>query len=141
LSILGGPEPHIATLDWVTGKLRATKENHFLQNRNTQRTKDFTGILGVREQDTAVVEGMGAIVDRTREHLGTSDTAIIAMRRKLIRLAKALRELGEEPYGANHPDVYRVRSWSAILDKNIPFDKNPRVRELNSTVPIESNAK
>jgi hypothetical protein len=39
---------------------------------------------------------MGAIMDRTHEHLGTSDKAIIRARRMLIDAAKALAD-GIEP--------------------------------------------
>ena len=54
------------------------------------RTVSFTGITGVSEQDSAVQESMGRIVDRTQEHLGTSDTAVIAARRLLLNEARAL---------------------------------------------------
>lgn len=129
-NVLHGPMPHIATLDEATGRLRAAKENHFLQDRYRQRNTDLlSGIVGVREQDTAVVEGMGALADRTREHLGTSDIPIITMRRRLLRDAKALRE-GVEPIAASTGEHFGVRSWSALLDSGAPFRDNPRVPEL-----------
>ena len=131
--ILGGPSPHIASLDPATGKLRATKANHFLQDRHAQRTETFTGILGVREQDTAVVEGMGAIADRTKEHLGTSDSAIIAMRRYLVNSAKAFIE-GREPHEPHDGDLYRVRAWSYVLDRDIDFMVSDKVKELMGTM-------
>ena len=128
--MLHGPMPHIATLDEATGRLRATKENHFLQDRYRQRNTDLlSGIVGVREQDTAIVEGMGALADRTREHLGTSDIPIITMRRRLLRDAKAL-QLGVEPVAASSGAHFGVRSWSALLDSGAPFRENPRAREL-----------
>ncbi len=46
---------------------------------------NFTGIAGVNTQDSALQEGMGRLVDRTQEHLGTSDRAIITMRQALAR--------------------------------------------------------
>ena len=42
--VLHGPAPHIASLDPATGKLRANKANHFLQDRGMQRNFSFTGI-------------------------------------------------------------------------------------------------
>ena len=39
---------------------------------------------------------MGSILDRTREHLGTSDRAVIRMRQQLVRAARDLA-LGIEP--------------------------------------------
>lgn len=133
--ILSGPAPHIASLDPITGKLRAKKENHFLQDRKAQRTVSFTGILGTREQDTAVVEGMGAIVDRTKEHLGTSDMAIIGMRRQLLNGAKALAR-GEEPVAASQGELYHPRAWSAVLprERADQFLSDPAVRELMQTM-------
>jgi nitrite reductase/ring-hydroxylating ferredoxin subunit len=58
-------------------------ENWYQQNREAMKTRGFSGIYGTRTQDHAVQETMGPIYDRTREHLGTSDRAIIAMRRLL----------------------------------------------------------
>jgi phenylpropionate dioxygenase-like ring-hydroxylating dioxygenase large terminal subunit len=133
--VLSGPNPHIATLDPNTGKLRATRANHFFQDRAMQRNRSFTGILGTREQDTAVVEGMGAIVDRTKEHLGTSDMAIIGMRRQLIDGAKALIE-GTEPAAAFDGELYRPRSWSKELPRSTAetFLEDPRVKSLMAGV-------
>jgi phthalate 4,5-dioxygenase len=131
LLVTGGPLPHIATIDPVTKRLRATKENHFLQSRQLQREGLYSGIIGVREQDTAVVEGMGRLADRSREHLGTSDIPIIAMRRRLIEDAKALRDHQIEPIAAKSGEEFGVRSWTALLDAEIPFDDNPEVAVQN----------
>ena len=127
--ILSGPNPHISSLDPNTGKLRATRANHFLQDRTLQRTRSFKGILGVREQDTAVVEGMGAIADRTKEHLGTSGSAIIAMRRYLLNSAKAFLE-GREPEEAYNGSLYQVRAWSYVLPRHADFLEDGKVKEL-----------
>src|SRR5712691_2565827 len=58
------------------------------------RTVSFSGIRGIWAQDRACTEGMGAIMDRTREHLGPSDVTIVQMRRLLLAAAAALREHG-----------------------------------------------
>jgi hypothetical protein len=68
---------------------------------------------------------MGTIVDRSKEHLGTSDTAIIAMRRKLRKAAAELQQ-GIEPVAARNGDAYRVRSCGVFLAKDIPFDEGAR---------------
>jgi phenylpropionate dioxygenase-like ring-hydroxylating dioxygenase large terminal subunit len=111
---LHGAWPHVGTVDPATSTLRATRENHFMQDKAWQRRESYTGIRGTREQDTAVVEGMGALLDRSKEHLGTSDTIIIAMRRRLLGLAKALAR-GKEPPAASNPALYRVRAWAGRL--------------------------
>jgi phthalate 4,5-dioxygenase oxygenase subunit len=90
-----------------------------------QRTTSFTGIEGVSEQDAAVQESMGRIVDRTKERLGTSDTAVIAARRLLLREARDL-QAGTLPYASRHPAVYRVRSASVILKREVPVEEGSR---------------
>src|SRR5439155_8424821 len=79
------------------------KDNDYLIDRQKQRTVNYTGLPGNRVQDAAVTESMGAIYDRTQEHLGTTDIAIIFMRRQLIRLAREL-DAGHEPALLTHPE-------------------------------------
>ena len=65
------------------------------------------------------------IVDRTRERLGTSDTAIIAMRRLLLQEIRELAQ-GHEPFAAQHGDVYWVRSASLLLKRDVEFEEGAR---------------
>jgi phenylpropionate dioxygenase-like ring-hydroxylating dioxygenase large terminal subunit len=67
-----------------TFRLKRNRDNDYLIDRALQKTKTFTGITGVNTQDMALQEGMGPIVDRSKEHLGTSDRAIIVMRQLLL---------------------------------------------------------
>ena len=57
------------------------------------------------------------------------DTAIIMMRRLLMRLAREL-EAGVEPYVASHGELLTVRSAGFIAPKGISFVEasNPIVR-------------
>jgi hypothetical protein len=73
-----------------------TAENHYLQDRAAQRTETFTGIEDFLNHDACATESMGAIYDRSREHLGVSDKAVIALRRYLIEAAQNLQN-GVEP--------------------------------------------
>jgi len=50
---------------------------------------------------------MGPVTDFGFEHLAPSDRMIARTRRRLLRAARALRESGERPPGAEQPDVYR----------------------------------
>ena len=52
----------------------------------------YTGLPGVHLEDQAITESMGPIVDRSQEHLGTSDKMIIQTRRRLLKAVKALRD-------------------------------------------------
>jgi phthalate 4,5-dioxygenase len=73
-----------------------TKANHYLQDRQAQRTEDFTGIEDFLNEDACATETMGAIYDRSREHLGASDKGVIAVRRRLLDIVQAL-DAGQEP--------------------------------------------
>jgi phthalate 4,5-dioxygenase oxygenase subunit len=90
-------------------KAYANKGNDYLIDRTKQQTVSYSGIKGIQAQDMAVIEGMGAISDRNKEHLGTSDAAIIGARRRLLRELADFQE-GIEPYAPQHGDLYRIRS-------------------------------
>ena len=83
--------------------------NDYLIDRELQRMSTFTGIAGTQAQDMAVQESMGAVTARNEEHLGSSDAAIIAMRRILLRHARALADGAAAPLPARDGSVYRVR--------------------------------
>jgi nitrite reductase/ring-hydroxylating ferredoxin subunit len=90
-------------------------ENGYLQDREEQRNRTYTGIPGVVQQDLAVTESMGAIYERNHEHLGTTDAAIIKMRSLLVRAAKELAR-GIEPRGLDPSYPYHlIRSAEKII--------------------------
>ena len=99
----------------------ATLENDFFQDREVQRTKTFTGIPEFWAQDAAAQLTMGTICDRSQEHLGTSDLAIIAVRRRLLAAAKALRDQGVTPPELADPDVYFARADAVLLPVDQPW--------------------
>ena len=106
------------------------KENDYRIDREKQRQgRTFTGIYGVREEDCAVQEGMGRIYDRTREHLGMADLAVIQGRRRLLRGARELQQ-GKEPYAATHGEAYHVRSASMVLPRETSWDEGTAEAQL-----------
>lgn len=115
------------------GNCRPVQNRHNLYdvNREVQNTQDFTGVYGLGMQDQYIQESMGVKPDMGREHLGSSDLAIIKYRRILRR------ELGREldrssfPYTPNSlkdirgttMNLGKETSWiQAIADKGILFD-------------------
>src|SRR3546814_13983603 len=64
------------------------KTNEYLLNRMDQKTKTFTGVHGVAEQDAMIQESQGAIADRTREHLTATDSAIVRFLPTMLAGAK-----------------------------------------------------
>jgi phenylpropionate dioxygenase-like ring-hydroxylating dioxygenase large terminal subunit len=105
------------TTDWYGRfRLAANASNDYRIDREKQRRReDYTGIPGIHTQDQAITESMGAIYDRAREHLGTSDVMVIRVRRRLMEAARALADRGVTPPGVDRPAVYRVRSGGAFL--------------------------
>lgn len=108
--------------DFIPGTLRLKRNvsNDHLIDRERQRTRSFTGIPGIATQDMAITEGMGPIVDRSREYLGTTDKAIIAMRKMLLNATYAV-ERGETPPGVD-PEKHRsVRPVDRRLPANVDW--------------------
>jgi hypothetical protein len=68
---------------------------------------------GLSIQDCAIQESMGPIADRTLEHLGASDSAIIQIRRYLLLTVREFGE-GKTPPGLD-PGSYRARSTRFVL--------------------------
>ncbi len=80
--------------------------NHYNINRVTQKYFSYSGIQCFPLQDIAMMEDQwGSIADRTLEHLTSSDFAIIAVRRKLLKVARDMAE-GTEPQEPFRPAVY-----------------------------------
>jgi phthalate 4,5-dioxygenase len=131
--MVAGPSPHVATFDPETGGLRGNHDNRFFQDRMAMRSETFSGIFGIREQDAAMTVGMGPIVDRSKEHLGAADSAVIALRRVLIKAARDL-ENGIEPYAPYHGDSYRRRAWSAVLPRNDDFLNDPVATQMHESL-------
>ena len=72
--------------------------NNYLQDRQVQKTRTFTGIEDFLNHDACATESMGAIFDRSREHLGVSDKAVIAVRKYLLTTIKDLQRGTEPPH-------------------------------------------
>ena len=102
-------------VDQTTFRSQRHRDNNYLLDRQAQKTRSFTGIEGVNTQDRAVQESMGRIVDRSREHLGPADKAIIQARRLLLQAIKTVQE-GGTPSGIN-PTYYTVRAPEGVLPR------------------------
>jgi hypothetical protein len=64
-----------------------------------QRSRTYLGMgeEDINRHDQWAVESMGAIQDRTREHLGTTDKVIMANRRGLLKAIDTVEAGGEPP--------------------------------------------
>lgn len=92
------------------------ENDYFIDREDQARLVSYTGIPGgAVPEDTAVQVAMGEVLDRTIEHLGTTDIMIIRVRRRLMQAAIDLREGKVTPPGVDSPEVYRVRSGGVFL--------------------------
>jgi hypothetical protein len=103
--------------------MAANASNDWQIDREAQRTnRIYSGIDGIHLQDQAITESMGGIVDHEFEHLAPSDQMITRTRRRLLMAARALREKGTVPPGADNPEVYRgARSGYLVSADNSPW--------------------
>lgn len=94
---------------------RLNKSNDYGIDRQRQKTQSMTGIEGINTQDLALQEGMGTVVDRSKEHLGTTDRAIITLRQILLQALDTMESGGQPP--AIDPASYRnVRSIDRMVE-------------------------
>jgi phenylpropionate dioxygenase-like ring-hydroxylating dioxygenase large terminal subunit len=108
---------------YVPGTYRplANKDNDYLIDRAAQKAGiTYSGVEGIGMQDASLQESMGAIVDRTRENLTSTDNGIIMARLKLIRAARALAEKQVLPPG-REPAQQQVRSAAVVLEAEKNF--------------------
>jgi phthalate 4,5-dioxygenase oxygenase subunit len=89
-------------------------ENRYLQDREALKRDETWGGMGLHfpSQDAFAIETQGPnrIQDRTKEHLGSSDVVITAVRRALFKAIEQV-QAGKEP-----PGVLRDRAKSPFTD-------------------------
>ena len=102
-------------------RLLANGGNNYLIDRQKQKSSNYTGIEGFATQDACVTESMGAVCDRSEEHLGVTDAFIIAVRRFLIRAARDLQAGKDAPgiiTAANQNELPEINSY----ERTVPLD-------------------
>jgi phthalate 4,5-dioxygenase oxygenase subunit len=67
-----------------------SRANDYLQDRMAMKGTSWTGIPGIPNQDIVMWETMGALADRSRDKLGSSDLAIIHFRRQMLKAAQTM---------------------------------------------------
>jgi hypothetical protein len=97
------------TTDWLGRfRLAQNESNDWGIDRAAQRDNTiYSGIDSIHLQDQAVTESMGAILDHSCEHLAPSDLMVTRTRRRLLMAARALRDNGVLPPGADNVEVFR----------------------------------
>ena len=101
-----------------------TRENRYLQDRAEMKTGATFSGMGIYfpSHDLFAVETPGPIHDRTKEHLATSDVAIVATRRMMLNAIRGVQE-GKDPPGvirsANENVFNDLVILATMLDKGV----------------------
>ncbi len=106
-------------------RMMRNRRNDWLQDRAAmQAGKSASGIRGVQVEDAVVQESMGPIIDRSIEHLGTTDVAVVRMRRLMLNSVRKFTEEGKTPLGLNSDVPYeRLRGQEAIITPDIAWQE------------------
>jgi phenylpropionate dioxygenase-like ring-hydroxylating dioxygenase large terminal subunit len=89
------------------GGFTGDRDQSWGQDREAMKNGHFSGFTGnLLQEDTVTQISMGPIVDRTREHLSSTDVAIIHARRALLRALENVAA-GRPPVGDALPDDLR----------------------------------
>src|SRR5207248_1608954 len=111
------------------GYLTANRSNNYLLDRHKQRTASYSGIEGFATQDAALTESMGAITDRSEEHLGAKDGYVVALRRFLINVAKDYQKGIDPPGTTPGPDD----DWAqATICTNVTTERGEDWQEVEA---------
>lgn len=101
---------------------RTNKLNDYGFDPHEQETSTYTGMGDdINVHDQWAVESMGAIQDRTKENLGSSDKAIAAYRRLLVRAIRDVAE-GRRPLLALTPEQAAQMRGPASIDAIGPVE-------------------
>ncbi len=110
------------TVPFVDANYRKIRNinNHYLQDREEQRTMNFCGMGPFFPiHDSCATETMGPIYDRSKEHLGASDRAVIAVRNYLLRTVREFQKGAEPPNVVTDPaqNCYgHIDTFSRVID-------------------------
>jgi phthalate 4,5-dioxygenase len=97
---------------------KRTLQNMYLQDRGAMKKGDFTGIKGIPTQDMAMWESMGPIADRSRDHPGSSDMAVVQFRRMMLGAAKKFKEGGPAIGTTSKVPPAKLASFEGIVPKS-----------------------
>ncbi len=91
-------EQRVQTITPPSYASRRSRRNDYGYDAEEQRSLTYTGMgMDINVHDQWACESMGPIQDRTREHLGSTDKAILAYRRMLVAAIEAVAVGGDAP--------------------------------------------
>jgi phthalate 4,5-dioxygenase oxygenase subunit len=103
-------------------ELKRNARNRYLQSRDELRAATYVGMgHNFQAHDRFAVESQRPISDRTQEHLGTTDRALIAMRKQLLAAVDDVQS-GRDPLFVNHDTAQNPLSEMIVRAQQIPAE-------------------
>src|SRR5699024_9176622 len=96
---------------WIPLRRRS---NDYLVNREIQGENRTTGIHGVNDQDRAMQEGMGRILDRSKERLVSADLSIMVARKKILSFLESAEGLSKFKELVRDGSVFNINPIDAV---------------------------
>ncbi len=122
-------------------RLSRTGANRYQQDRESMKTKTFTGMgYNFQAHDAFATESQGAIQDRTSEHLVSSDKAIIAARKLLLNAINDVKRGRDPQHVVRDPASNRfshLQVFSEVIDASVDWKQHTRER-IASTERVRS---
>ena len=120
-------------------RLVRNEANRYLQDRESMKTKTFTGIgSGFQAHDAFATASQGPIQDRAEEHLVSSDKAIIAARKLLEKAIRDVQEGREPPHVIRSPSENRFPQLLVLSDM-VP--DNSDYKQYTKSLEAEARAR
>jgi phenylpropionate dioxygenase-like ring-hydroxylating dioxygenase large terminal subunit len=122
---------------------KANKRNDYGRDMKMQEEQMFVGVPFVANlQDRMMTELMcndkgEFIYDRTKEHLGSSDAMVIAVRRQLLNAVRSHRDEGKTPDNLDDVKLHRLRPASLNLAVDADWkSESETARNADSGQPV-----
>src|SRR5699024_392803 len=93
------------------------RSNDYLVNREIQGENRTTGIHGVNDQDRAMQEGMGRILDRSKERLVSADLSIMVARKKILSFLESAEGLSKFKELVRDGSVFNINPIDAVSEE------------------------
>jgi len=112
------------------GRFSIKAEDNWGQSRERMSGGSFSGLAGIAIEDLAIFESQSPIVDRSLEHLGTSDQAVIRLRRIVLDAVKAHSETAELMIEQRDERVPALRARSFLSGPDDDWQELDPLRDL-----------
>jgi nitrite reductase/ring-hydroxylating ferredoxin subunit len=112
------------------------RSNRYLQDREAMKSRSYSGIATFTAMDTCATEGAGPVQDRSREHLVSSDKAILTARKLMLKAMSDVQEGRDPPHVVRDPRRNRFPQLvvlSEVIPQTLDWKEHARRREAETS--------